>query len=125
MFGCGDTVGMSGVDVRLRATERLKNAKKVGVAMRLSYVPVSGFRYPCVSTWLEWLFCAWLCFASCKRQEQAREKKHFRLLCHEYDEPIITCEAVIISAQKLDWVSHCGLRRSAEPSPSRSLCACR
>lgn len=48
MFGCGDTVRKLVKDVRLRATERLKNAKKVGATARLSQAPVSRFRYPCV-----------------------------------------------------------------------------
>ena len=75
MFGCGDTVRKLVKDMRLRATESLKNAKKVGATMRLSRAPVSRIRYPCVSTWLEGLLCIWLRFASCKRQEQAREGK--------------------------------------------------
>jgi hypothetical protein len=48
MFGCGDTVRKLVKDVRVRATERLKNAKKVGATARLSQAPVSRFRYPCV-----------------------------------------------------------------------------
>jgi hypothetical protein len=96
--------------------------------MRLSQAPVSRLRYPCVSTWLEGLFCAWLFFASRKRQEQARERKRLRLFAisllsqssHVRSSFFVRC-AVGLGVPL--WTSP--YSSSPESPPSRSLCACR